>query len=95
MAGGLVAGGIQNRFQTASEALNVKWERLNPMEGFKRVFSGRSLMPTGVHHEAQRGGFDLFPGADVAGRSALLRPVSVSRFGTFIARRQRSITGVS
>ncbi len=47
-AGGLIAGGIQNRFQTASEALEPKWERLNPVEGFKRVFSGRSLVPTGI-----------------------------------------------
>jgi flagellar biosynthesis protein FlhB len=47
-AGGLLAGGIQNRFQTASEALSPKWERLNPVEGLKRVFSGRSLVPTTV-----------------------------------------------
>ncbi len=46
--GGLLAGGIQNRFQTASEALTMNWERLNPVEGFKRVFSGRSLVPTGI-----------------------------------------------
>jgi flagellar biosynthesis protein FlhB len=47
-AGGLIAGGIQNRFQTADEALSPKWERLNPVEGFKRVFSGRSLVPTAI-----------------------------------------------
>jgi hypothetical protein len=47
-AGGLIAGAIQNRFQTASEALEPKWERLNPVAGLKRVFSGRSLVPTGV-----------------------------------------------
>lgn len=46
--GGLLAGGIQNRFQTASEALSMKWERLNPLEGFKRIFSVRALMPTGL-----------------------------------------------
>jgi len=43
---GLLAGGIQNRFQTASEALGFKWERLNPIDGFRRVFSGRSAVPT-------------------------------------------------
>lgn len=48
VTGGLLAGGIQNRFQTASEALEPKWERLNPAEGFKRLFSGRSLAPTGI-----------------------------------------------
>ncbi len=45
MLGGLLAGGIQNRFTTASEALGVHWERLNPVEGLKRVFSGRSAVP--------------------------------------------------
>jgi flagellar biosynthesis protein FlhB len=46
--GGLLAGGIQNRFQTSSEALSANWERLNPAEGFKRVFGGKSLVPTGI-----------------------------------------------
>jgi flagellar biosynthetic protein FlhB len=45
LMGGLLAGGIQNRFNTASEALGFHWERLNPVEGLKRVFSGRSAVP--------------------------------------------------
>jgi flagellar biosynthetic protein FlhB len=44
--GGLVAGAIQNRFQTASEALEMNWGRLNPVEGFKRLFSFQSAVPT-------------------------------------------------
>lgn len=48
MIGGLLAGGIQNRFQTAPEALNPDWERVNPVAGFTRVFSTRSLVPTGL-----------------------------------------------
>lgn len=48
VTGGLLAGGIQNRFQTASEALTPKWERLDPVAGFKRLFSGRSLVPTSL-----------------------------------------------
>lgn len=44
----LLAGGIQSRFQTASEALEPRWERLNPVEGLKRIFSFRSAVPTGV-----------------------------------------------
>jgi flagellar biosynthetic protein FlhB len=43
---GLLAGGLQNRFRTASEALEVNWGRLNPAEGLKRVFSMRSATPT-------------------------------------------------
>ncbi len=45
---GLLAGGIQTRFQTASEALACNWDRIDPIAGFKRLFSGRALMPAGV-----------------------------------------------
>lgn len=48
VVGGLVAGSIQNRFQTASEALSVNWDRINPLEGFKRIASPRALVPTGM-----------------------------------------------
>jgi flagellar biosynthesis protein FlhB len=46
MLAGTLAGAIQSRFNTASEALTPKWERLNPMEGLKRLFSFRSAVPT-------------------------------------------------
>jgi flagellar biosynthetic protein FlhB len=45
---GLIAGGIQNRFNTASEVLTPDWNRVNPVEGFKRLFSARSLAPTAI-----------------------------------------------
>jgi len=48
MLGGLLAGAIQNRFNTASEALTPDWNRVNPMEGFKRTFSMRQFVPTGT-----------------------------------------------
>jgi flagellar biosynthesis protein FlhB len=43
---GLLAGAIQNRFTTASEAMTPNWDRINPIEGFKRVFSINTLVPT-------------------------------------------------
>jgi flagellar biosynthetic protein FlhB len=43
---GLLAGGLQTRFRISPEALTVNWQRLNPAEGFKRVFSMRSAIPT-------------------------------------------------
>jgi flagellar biosynthetic protein FlhB len=43
---GVLASAVQNRFQTSPEALSWNWERLNPIEGFKRTFSARSLVPT-------------------------------------------------
>jgi flagellar biosynthesis protein FlhB len=46
--GGLLAGTIQSRFQTAPLALEPKWNRINPIEGFKRIFSPRSLVQTGI-----------------------------------------------
>jgi flagellar biosynthetic protein FlhB len=48
LVAGLVAGGLQSRFQTASEALQVRWERLDPAAGFQRVFSMRSAVPTAI-----------------------------------------------
>jgi flagellar biosynthetic protein FlhB len=43
--GGLLAGAIQNRFNTASEALTPDWNRLNPISGFQRLFSMRQVPP--------------------------------------------------
>lgn len=48
MIGGLLAGGIQSRFNTASEALEPDWNRVNPMNGFKRMFSMKALTPAGL-----------------------------------------------
>lgn len=48
MLGGLLAGGTQTGFRTHSEALQVRWEKLNPVAGFKRVFSFRSAAPTAL-----------------------------------------------
>jgi flagellar biosynthetic protein FlhB len=42
---GLLAGAAQNRFHTTPEALAINWERINPVEGFKRVFSMGSVVP--------------------------------------------------
>jgi flagellar biosynthetic protein FlhB len=46
--GALLAGGVQSRFNTASEALTPNWERLDPAAGFQRVFSMRSAAPTAI-----------------------------------------------
>jgi flagellar biosynthetic protein FlhB len=48
MTGGLLAGAIQSRFRTASEALTVNWEKLNPVQGLQRLFSMRSSVATGL-----------------------------------------------
>ncbi len=48
LVGGLLAGALQTRFQTTPDALGVRWERLNPVNGWQRVFSMRSVVPTAV-----------------------------------------------
>ncbi|MBL9168040.1 MAG: EscU/YscU/HrcU family type III secretion system export apparatus switch protein [Verrucomicrobiales bacterium] len=46
IGGGLLAGGLQSRFQTFSEVLRFDWERVNPMNGFSRMFSTQAAVPT-------------------------------------------------
>lgn len=46
MIAGMLAGGIQSKFQAASEALEFNINRLNPVEGLQRIFSLRSAIPT-------------------------------------------------
>ncbi len=46
--GALLAGSIQSRFRTASEALEADWARLNPATGFQRIFSMRATVTTGI-----------------------------------------------
>ena len=46
--GGLLAGGLQSRFQTASEALAADWSRVDPMKGFQRILSARAVGSAGL-----------------------------------------------
>lgn len=94
VAGGLVAGGIQNRFQTASEALEPKWDRLNPVEGFKRVFSVRSLVPTSVSllKLAVVAALTYSQVKTLLADPIFYTPVGVGRFGQFIAAAAFGIT---
>lgn len=46
--GGLLASAIQTRFRTAPDALEVNWNRVNPLAGFRRIFSVRAAAPAGI-----------------------------------------------
>ncbi len=46
MLAGAFAGAAQARFQATPEAFGFRPERLNPIEGLKRVFSFKSAVPT-------------------------------------------------
>ena len=88
MAGGLLAGGVQNRFNTASEALGFRWERLNVAEGFKRIFSGRSAVPAVVAVFKFLLIFTLTYSAvkQVMSDPVFTTSVSLPRFVTFLAQ---------
>ena len=40
---GLMGGGVQSRFQFTPKAIEPKWNKLNPLKGFKNIFSSQSL----------------------------------------------------
>jgi flagellar biosynthetic protein FlhB len=82
----VLAGSIQSGFRISSKALGVKFEKLNPAEGFKRLFSKATLV---------RGGLDILKlvaiaGFLVVGARALLEdplfsaPVEAAYLGQFL-----------
>jgi flagellar biosynthetic protein FlhB len=44
----LLAGGLQSGFNLSPKALGFKWERLDPTEGFGRIFSKQVFVHTGI-----------------------------------------------
>ena len=40
----LLAGGLQSGFQLSPKAFGIKWERLDPSEGFKRTFAKQDML---------------------------------------------------
>jgi flagellar biosynthetic protein FlhB len=44
----LLAGGIQSGFQLTPKAFGIHWERLDPVEGFQRLFSKTTLVHCGI-----------------------------------------------
>ena len=85
--GGLAAGLVQSRFRMLSDPISFNWERINPMAGFKRIFSFQALFPAAVNL-VKLGAISLFSWNHV--RSVLddpifNAPVDVSRVGTFLS----------
>jgi flagellar biosynthesis protein FlhB len=85
--GGLLAGGLQNRFQTASEAFSPNFDRLNPVTGFQRLFSLRAAVPTALA-VVKLAAIVLLSYSEI--RAILADPifvtsVSVARIGVFLA----------
>jgi flagellar biosynthetic protein FlhB len=84
---GLLAGGMQSRFRTASEALGFNWARVNPMEGFKRMFSLNSGQTTviGLLKLAVIIGLTYNVVCQVLKDPIFLSPVDLSRVSEFMA----------
>lgn len=48
LTSGVLAGAVQTRFRSSPEAMSPKWTKLNPVEGFKRIFSWKQMAPAGL-----------------------------------------------
>jgi flagellar biosynthetic protein FlhB len=48
VVGGLLACGMQSRFRSAPDAHEANWDRVNPGNGFRRLFSWRAVAPAGI-----------------------------------------------
>jgi flagellar biosynthetic protein FlhB len=45
---GVLAAGLQSRFQLSPKVLELKLSRLDPLKGFQRIFSGQALVKLGT-----------------------------------------------
>jgi len=82
----LLAGGLQSGFQLTPKALQFGFGRLNPVAGFGRIWSQRSLVHAGVDFLKMVAiGFTLYLGARTLLRDPLFQaPVEAAYLGTFI-----------
>lgn len=84
---GLFAGVLQTRFRTSPEAMEMNWERVNPMNGFTRMFSARAAVPALVGIVK----LGLLVGLSAGAVERIMRdpmfytPVDVARIATFMA----------
>jgi flagellar biosynthetic protein FlhB len=87
MLAGLLAGGIQSHFRTSPEALQLNWERLNPVSGLQRVFSSRSAVPTliGIFKLTVVVGLSYGVIRSVLADPIFFSSVSVARIAAFMA----------
>ncbi len=46
---GLAIGALQNRFNLSSDLMSPKWSRLNPVAGFGKILSTRSIFTAGLN----------------------------------------------
>jgi len=86
MTAGLIAGAMQSRFRLVSEALEPHWDRLNVVEGFKRIFSFKTAVPTAIAMLKLAAVVALTYGTvlGIMSDPIFSTPVSLPRIGEFI-----------
>jgi flagellar biosynthetic protein FlhB len=82
----LLAGGLQSGFQLSPKALGIKFERLNPVSGFQRVFTRSAFVKVGIDVlKLLAIGAVLYLGARTLLRDPLFyAPVEAAYLGTFL-----------
>jgi len=82
----LISNGFQSGFQLSPKAVLVKWEALNPMTGFGRIFSKSTLVRTGIDVlKLIAIGFALYAGAQTFFQDPLFTaPVEAAYLGRFL-----------
>lgn len=85
-AGGLLAGGLQSRFQITPKVLELKFSRLNPVAGFKRVFSAQGWVKLATDSVKLAVVTAILWGAvkSILSDPMFYTPVSLVRLGSFM-----------
>ncbi len=88
VGGALLAGGFQSGFRLSPKALGFKFEALNPIAGFGRVFSKETLIRAGIDMlKLVAIGFALYLGARTLMYDPLFSaPIETAYLGVFLSQ---------
>ena len=92
---GVIAGGLQSRFQLTPKALAFKWSRIDPLKGFGRIFSKQGWVKLGTDTlKLIVVGLALWGALEtVLSDPIFYTPVSVHRLGGFISGTTNTLLG--
>jgi flagellar biosynthetic protein FlhB len=92
---GVLAGGLQSRFQFTPKVLEIKFSRLDPVAGFQRVFSSQGWMKLGSEALKFIIVAFLVLGAvkGILSDSLFYMPVSMPRLATFLQEAVTTLLG--
>jgi flagellar biosynthetic protein FlhB len=92
---GVAAGLLQSRFQLSPKVLELKFSRLNPANGMKRIFSGQSYVKLGTDSlKLSIVGTILWRALrNILSDPMFYTPVAPTRIGTFIEQSFSSLLG--